>query len=135
MPPTPGAQRCAELDAAAKEAFDKVKGLYGSPRLYRELRDEGWRVSDNTVVKSMARQDLVARAKKRRTGLTRQDKSKRPSPDLACRDFTAPVPNVKWVGDSSTRPSPSGHQLTGRRSGPTRWPKSPGGEPVTSWVK
>ena len=37
----------------------------------------------------MRRQGLVARVIKRRSGLTRQDKTKRPFPDLLCRDFTA----------------------------------------------
>jgi putative transposase len=56
-------------------------------------------VSVNTVADSMARQGLVARSKRRRKNLTRQDKSKRPFPDLLCRDFTATRPNRKWVGD------------------------------------
>lgn len=45
-------------------------------RVHAELRDRGWRVSENTVAKSMASQGLVARAKKRRMSLTRQDKTK-----------------------------------------------------------
>jgi len=53
----------------------------------------------------MARQGLVARVKKRRKNLTRQDKSKRPFPDLVCRDFTAPAPDVKWVGDITEIPT------------------------------
>ena len=46
--------------------------------------------------------------KKRRKNLTRQDKSKRPFPDLVCRDFTAPAPNVKWVGDITEIPTDEG---------------------------
>ena len=53
-------------------------------------------------------QGLVARVKKRRKNLTRQDKSKRPFPDLVCRDFTAPAPNVKWVGDITEIPTDEG---------------------------
>ncbi|WP_390624215.1 hypothetical protein [Fodinicola feengrottensis] len=48
---------------------------------------------------SMARQNLVARTKKRRKGLTRPDKAARPLPDLLKRDFTASAPNLRWVGD------------------------------------
>jgi putative transposase len=62
----------------------------------------------NTVAASMARQGLVARARKRRKNLTRQDKSKQPFPDLVKRDFTAPAPNVKWVGDMIEIPTDEG---------------------------
>ena len=48
----------------------------------------------NTIAESMARQGLVARAKRRRKNLTRQDQNKCPFPDLVCRDFTAPAPNA-----------------------------------------
>ncbi|MEV6927363.1 hypothetical protein AB0M46_23055 [Dactylosporangium sp. NPDC051485] len=46
----------------------------------------------------MAELGLVARAKRRRRGLTRQ--GKRPAtPDLIKRKFTAPAPDVAWRGD------------------------------------
>src|SRR2546427_12855142 len=47
----------------------------------------------------MARQTLVARQKKRNKNLTRPHKAAAPFPDLVQRDFTAPAPNRKWVGD------------------------------------
>ncbi len=56
-------------------------------------------ISKKTVECSMRRQDLVARPKKRRRGLTKADKGKRLAPDLLGRDFTADRPNQKWCGD------------------------------------
>lgn len=56
----------------------------------------------------MARQGLVARPKKRRKNLTRPDKRAVPFPDLVKRDFTAPAPNVKWVGDMTEIPTDEG---------------------------
>ena len=56
----------------------------------------------------MARQGLVARPKKRRKNLTRPDKRAVPFPDLVQRDFTAPAPNVKWVGDMTEIPTDEG---------------------------
>ncbi|MBL8932673.1 MAG: hypothetical protein JNL54_21315 [Kineosporiaceae bacterium] len=73
-------------------------GRHGSPRLHADLRDAGWTVSD-----SMRRQGLVARRIKRRNGLTRQDKTKTPFPDLLERNFTADRPNARWVGDIQCR--------------------------------
>jgi transposase InsO family protein len=39
---------------------------------------------------------------------TRPDKRRRPFPDLVGRDFTAPAPNVKWVGDMTEIPTDEG---------------------------
>jgi putative transposase len=106
--PTPTEQRRAELDAAVAEVFKQSHGLHGSPRILVDLRADGWTVSEKSVAKSMARQGLVARPKKRRKNLTRPDKRAVPFPDLVQRDFTAPAPNVKWVGDMTEIPTDEG---------------------------
>ena len=104
--PTARQRRRAELDAKVKKVFDDSKGTYGSPRVHAELIDQGEQVSVNTVAESMRRQGLVARQPRRRKGgLTRQDRTKVPFPDLVHRDFTAPARNVRWVGDITEIPT------------------------------
>lgn len=93
------------IDRAVAAAFTAAKGRHGSPRLYTDLRADGWVVSEKTVAESMRRQGLVARRIKRRNGLTRQDKTTAPFPDLVKRDFTAEAPNAKWVGDITEIPT------------------------------
>jgi putative transposase len=93
------------VDRAVKVAFGTARGVHGSPRLHADLRDDGWTVSEKTVADSMRRQGLVARRIRRRNGLTRQDKTKAPFPDLLKRDFTADRPNLKWVGDITEIPT------------------------------
>jgi transposase InsO family protein len=105
---SPSEQRRAELDAAVAEAFEAARGLHGSPRVLIDLRAAGWTVSEKTVAKSMARQGLVARPKKRRKNLTRPDKRAVPFPDLVKRDFAAPAQNLKWVGDMTEIPTDEG---------------------------
>ena len=96
--PTPRRDRRDRLAAAVRTVFDDSGGTYGSPRVGDELREQGWRVSDNTIAQVMVELGLVARVKRRRHGLTRQ--GKRPAaPDLINRQFTAPAPDVAWCGD------------------------------------
>lgn len=102
---TPRDRRRDTIDRAVAVAFRKARGLHGSPRLHADLRDDGWKVSEKTVAESMRRQGLVARRIKRRNGLTRQDKTKAPFPDLLQRDFTADRPNARWVGDITEIPT------------------------------
>jgi hypothetical protein len=59
--PTARDRRRAELDAAVKKFFDDSGGTYGSPRIFADLVEAGWKVSVNTVAASMAGQALVAR--------------------------------------------------------------------------
>jgi putative transposase len=93
------------VDRAVAVAFRAARGLHGSPRLHADLRDDGWRVTEKTVADSMRRQGLVARRIKRRSGLTRQDKTAPKFPDLVKRNFTAQRPNSKWVGDITEIPT------------------------------
>jgi putative transposase len=95
--------RRARRDALAGEVarlFAKHRGRYGSPRITAELRDEGWRVSANTVARLMRERHLVARARKRR-GHTRPGKGRWRAPDLVNRDFHAERVNQKWFGDGT----------------------------------
>jgi transposase InsO family protein len=98
-------RRRDSVDRAVKIAFDKARGLHGSPRLHADLVDDGWTLSEKTVADSMRRQGLVARRIRRRNGLTRQDKTAPKFPDLLRRDFTADRPNARWVGDMTEVPT------------------------------
>src|SRR5918995_2031627 len=111
-PPTPRHQRRAELDAAVKVSFQDsggTPGTYGSPRVWEDLIEAGWRVSKKTVAASMARQGLQGRCPKRkRRSLTRPDKAAAPIPDLVRRDFSAERVNQRWCGDLTEIPTDEG---------------------------
>lgn len=78
-------------------------------------------MSVNTVADSMRRQGLVARVVfKRPKGLTRQDKTAPKLPDLLKRDFTASVPNQRWVGDMTEIPTDEGRRCRQMSSWPCR---------------
>ncbi|GAA1024763.1 hypothetical protein Aple_104000 [Acrocarpospora pleiomorpha] len=61
--PTPRERRRADLDAEITAVFAASGGTYGSPRVTRDLREKGWRVSENTVAARMAEIGLVARVR------------------------------------------------------------------------
>ena len=111
-PPTARQARRAELDAAVKASFDNSggnPGTYGSPRVFEDLIEAGWKVSKNTVAASMARQGLQGRSPKRkRRSLTRPDKAAAPIPDLIGRDFTAEAIDQRWCGDLTEIPTGEG---------------------------
>ena len=97
----PRAQRRQQLGAEVKRLFARHEGKYGSPRITAGLREQGWRVSENTVAKLMAEQQLAARRKKRRRAATRPGKGRWRAPDLVRRDFPAAQLNRKWFGDGT----------------------------------
>jgi len=111
-PPTAGQARRSRLDEAVKASFDDSGGnpeTYGSPRVWVDLIEDGWKVSVNTVAASMRRQGLVGRApKRRRRSLTRPDKAAAPIRDLVKRDFDAAAINKKWCGDLTEIPTDEG---------------------------
>jgi putative transposase len=101
-------RRRRDLDAKVAELFDATGRTYGSPRIHRDLVEDGWSVGKNTVADSMRRQGLFGRKPKRSRGLTKQDRAAAKFPDLLRRDFTAPAANVKWCGDLTEIPTGEG---------------------------
>ena len=100
---TPGlrAARRERLKAEVARLFTLHDSKYGSPRITADLREEGWRVSENTVAALMREQRLAARRKHRRRATTRPGKGRWRAPDLVKRDFPASRLNCKWYGDGT----------------------------------
>jgi putative transposase len=97
-PPTPRAERHAELVDAVWESFKDSGFTYGSPRVWLDLVEAGWRVSVNTVAAVMAEHGWAGRKQPRRRSLTRQ--GRRPAAaDLVGRRFIASRPDELWCGD------------------------------------
>jgi len=99
--PGPRAQRRDRLKAEVTRLFGVHQGKYGSPRITADLRDGGWRVSENTVAAVMRELRLAARRKKKRKATTRPGKGRWRAPDLVNRDFPAAQLNRKWFGDGT----------------------------------
>jgi transposase InsO family protein len=96
----PRAARRERLKAEVARLFGARKGKDGSPRITAALREDGWRVSENTVAALMREQSLAAR-KKRRKGGTRPGRGRWRAPDEVKREFAADGINRKWYGDGT----------------------------------
>ena len=99
--PGPRAARRDRLKAEVARLFGVHEGKYGSPRITADLRDAGWRVSQNTVAALMRELGLAARRKKKRRATTRPGRGRWRAPDLVKRDFPARQLNRKWFGDGT----------------------------------
>jgi transposase InsO family protein len=62
----PRARRREQLKAEIARLFAGHEGKYGSPRITADLREAGWRVSENTVAALMRELGLAARRRKKR---------------------------------------------------------------------
>jgi transposase InsO family protein len=99
--PGPQARRRDRLKAEVARLFALHEGKYGSPRITADLREDGWRVSENTIAGLMRELGLAARRKKKRRGTTRPGRGRWRAPDLVKRDFGAPALNRRWFGDGT----------------------------------
>ncbi len=97
----PRAERRRRLAAEIRRLFEAHQGKRGSPMITADLKDAGWRVSENTVAALMRAQHLAARRRKKRKSTTRPGKGRWRAPDLVSRDFTAARLNRKWFGDGT----------------------------------
>jgi transposase InsO family protein len=88
--------------------FAVHRGTYGSPRITSDLRDAGWRVSENTVAALMRELGLAARRRRKRRQTTRQGRGRWRAPDLIGRDFGTDRLNHKWYGDGTEIPTDEG---------------------------
>ena len=79
--------------------FDSHRQVYGAPRIYRVLRDRGYRCGLNRVARLMQRAGLIPRTIRKFRKTTDSRKSYAPAPNILNRQFTATKPNRKWVGD------------------------------------
>jgi putative transposase len=106
--PSPQHARRERLKVEIRRLFATHHGRYGSPRITADLRDQGWRVSENTVAALMRELGLAARRRRRRKQTTRRGRGTWRAPDLIGRDFGTDRLNHKWYGDGTEIPTEQG---------------------------
>ena len=82
-----------------KAVYDDNHGVYGSPRIYRELKDQGIACSKNRIARLMRLRDLQAKQFRRFKSTTKRNKTQPAAPNLLKRDFETDQPDQKWLAD------------------------------------
>lgn len=90
--------RRQELTAQIKHFFAESDGTYGYRRIHADLADAGTTCSAELVRQIMAVEGLIA-CQPRPFRVTTDGDADASVPDLVGRDFTAPRPGCKFVGD------------------------------------
>lgn len=92
--------RDAELLGHIRAIHEGSRGLYGSPRIHAALHQQGIVCSRKRVARLMRQAGIHSLRAGRRRIRTTDSQHRRPvAPNLLQRDFSATVPNEKWVGD------------------------------------
>jgi transposase InsO family protein len=74
---------------------------YGAERITRELKRQGFEVGRRRVARLMREHGIAGITRRKRRNLTKPDQGAAAVPDLIGREFTAPMPGLKLVGDIS----------------------------------
>ncbi len=93
------AQQDARLKVEISASHTASHRTYGSPRVVRDLREDGHLVSRKRVARLMRELGLEGR-RKRRFRATTDSRHRFPvAPNLLMRDFEVEAPNTAWVTD------------------------------------
>ena len=97
--PSKHAQRDAELSEMIVEVHQFSRGTYGSPRIHKELKERGEKVSKKRIARLMREAGIRGVCRRRFPTTTTRNGRERPVEDLVERVFEADEPNQLWVAD------------------------------------
>lgn len=88
-----------QLASRIEDAYHENRGVYGSPRIHAELKEQGIHCGKKRIARLMRERNISARKKRRQAKKTDSNHSSPIAPNLLERDFTADAPNKKWMTD------------------------------------
>lgn len=99
------------LAARIRAVHGEADGAYGSPRVTAELREAGMVVNEKRVARVMRKFAITGIRLRKKVRTTVPEPSATPVADRFARDFTAPEPGVKYMGDITYLPVGDGRFL------------------------
>ena len=100
-----------QFAAQIRAVHGETGGAYGSPRVTAELREAGMVVNEKKVARVMRKFSITGIRLRKKVRTTVPEPANTPVPDLFGRDFTAPRPGVKYMGDITYLPVGDGKFL------------------------
>lgn len=84
-----------------KHYHERSRGVYGSPKIHRDLLAEGHTCSRVRVARLMQKAQVQSKLRRMFVVTTNSRATTQPAPDLLKRRFEVTAPNVAWVSDTS----------------------------------
>lgn len=106
-PSSPREMANETLLKAIQTAHQASKGVYGSPRIYHEVKEKV-SCSQNRVARLMKKHGIAAKQKRRYKQTTKANGAHPVAPNLVDREFAAAAPNEKWTTDITYIPTREG---------------------------
>lgn len=88
-----------ELRVHIQACFEASKRTYGSPRVHRDLQEQGYTCSRNRVARIMRENRIAVHPRRRFVVTTDSNHSQPVAANLLDQDFGADQPNTRWVSD------------------------------------
>ena len=96
------------LAVLAREAHERGRRAYGSPRVHAELKAQGIAISRKRVIRLMQAAGLRGKTRRKWVKTTDSGHGLPVAPNLLARDFRASAPDRRWVGDVTYLRTPEG---------------------------
>jgi len=91
--------RTREIGKKIQGIYFEANGRYGSPRITKELEEQGMKLSRRTVAKYMKRMGLKSRLSRKYKATTDSSHQEPVAENLLNRDFESQTPGTKCVSD------------------------------------
>ena len=102
-------RRREELAEKIRAVHEENRGVYGSPRVHRDLAARGEKVCENTVARVMRAEGISGKIKKKFVPRTTDSgHTLTPAPNVLDRQFAADAPDRKWAADITYVPTDEG---------------------------
>ena len=88
-----------ELTRVIRRLHGESNGVYGSPKIREELKDEGYHYGRHKVARLMRIAGLSGCPKRRFRVTTKRDPSHPVANNLLAQDFATDAPNQRWAAD------------------------------------
>lgn len=93
------AKRRQELTKEVKRVHAESNQVYGSPKIHKQLENEGIKTSERTVQRIMSDELIRSKTVKKYKATTNSDHDDPIYPNIINQDFTTTAPGEVWVAD------------------------------------